>query len=90
MTPKQLVVKNLCETAITRIDAAILNVDRGTGLPLPVLQKVRREVVSMRDVLDPKVFAPGYGRALLDWEDERNGLVDFLIEVKYHYDRLRT
>ena len=88
MTRKQIVVEGLCDDALTRIDAAILNsAGEGAGTPVSLLKKVRREIVAMRSALDPKIFTPGYGRALLDWSNE-NGLIDFLIEVKYRYDRL--
>jgi hypothetical protein len=90
MTPKQLAVKDLCTLALARLDAAISSADdKGrSGLPLSLLKKVRDEVVAMSEALDPQVFSPGFGRALLDWPDEGSDLIDFLIEVKYRYDRL--
>jgi hypothetical protein len=52
-----------------------------------MLRQIRSEITAMKHALDPKAFSPGYGRALLDWPPSSE-LIDFLLELKYRYDRL--
>ena len=80
-------VKDMCDEALRRIDVALTQENVPQSM-LPLLARVRPEVDAMRNALDPHQFSPGYGRVLLDWP-ESNELIEFLIDVKYRYDRLK-
>lgn len=79
-----------CQAAIDRVDLAILNHDqnRPEDLSIPLLGKVREELIQMNTALSPSVFRPSYGRFVLDWPDER-GLVRLLSDVGHQYERLK-
>jgi hypothetical protein len=82
-------VEKQCLAAIARIDLAILNhqQNKAEDLSIPMLRKVREELIQMKTVLSPSVFRPSYGRFILDWPDE-HGLVRQLSDVGYQYERL--
>jgi len=81
-------IRELCDEAIAKVDAAIRahKEARPSDLDEACLLQVRSELVQMRDTLDSSKFRPGYGRFLLDWPDE-HGLVAYLIDVAYQYKR---
>ncbi|MBM3220883.1 MAG: hypothetical protein FJZ38_19775 [Candidatus Rokubacteria bacterium] len=94
LNARQRRVAALCEDAIARIDAAIASWSPATlaenpqGLPPELLAEVRRELVRMREALDPRRYECGFGRPLVDSYD--GDLVDFLLSVAYEYGRIRT
>jgi hypothetical protein len=84
-------IAGLCDAAITKVDDAIASHERGepADLSIPMLQKVKTELVKMRENLKPSVFKPSYPRFVLDWPDE-HGLVAYLSEVAYQYSRIKS
>lgn len=90
MNDKKVSVEQQCEMAIDRVDLAIRNHEqkKAEDLSIPLLRKVREELVQMKAALSPSVFRPSYGRFVLDWPDE-HGLVRQLSDVGYQYERLK-
>lgn len=89
MNNKKLSVEQRCQAAIDRVDLAIRNHEQNKpeDLSIPLLRKVREELVQMKAALSPSVFCPSYGRFVLDWPDE-HGLIRQLSDVSYEYERL--
>lgn len=80
----------LVSAAIEKVDEAIRCHERGVPADLSVsmLQTIRSELERMSLAQDPTSFRPGYGRFLLEWQDE-HGLVKQLMEVEYQYERMK-
>lgn len=90
MTEKKIKIAHLCEQALRRVDEAVATHQRGedADLSIAVLKNVRSEIEKMQDALDVSVYKPGYPHFILDsWED-KHGLVNFLVEVAYQYEKL--
>lgn len=89
MNNTKLAIEQQCQAAIDRIDLATHNHEENKpeDLSIPLLRKVREELVQMKMALSPSVFCPSYGRFVLDWPDE-HGLIRQLSDVYYEYERL--
>jgi hypothetical protein len=90
MSDRKASVFQQCEAAISRIDSAIINHEQNKpeDLSVPLLRKVRVELLQMKDALSPSIFLPSYARFILDWPAE-HGLVKQLSDVAYQYGRLK-
>jgi hypothetical protein len=90
MNDKKLTMEQECQVAIDRVDVAIRNHEqnRPEDLSIPMLRKVREELVQMKAALSPSVFRPTYGRFVLDWPD-KHGLIRLLSDLEYQYERLK-
>jgi hypothetical protein len=90
MNDKKSSIEQQCRAAIDRVDLAMLNHEKNKpeDLSLPLLGKVKEELIQMKTALSPAVFRPSYGRFVLDWPDE-HGLVRLLSDVGYQYERLK-
>jgi hypothetical protein len=90
MTAGRDQVDQMCADAVREIDDHIRRHQghQPADLSIPMLEKIRKEVLAMRKALDPAVFSPEYPRPMLDsWED-RYGLVSKLSRLAYEYSRL--
>lgn len=88
MTKEKL--KLLCEQASKKVDAAIAAHQGGkpADLSVPLLTKVKSELGQMSSALSSDTYRPAFGRIILEWPDE-HGLVKFLLEVEYQYNRCK-
>ena len=90
MNNTKLRVLYLCRNALERVDQAICNHEHNVpeDLSLPILNRIRNELLQMLEKLSPSQFRPTYGRFILDWPDE-HGLIKTLSDVEYEYERIK-
>ena len=90
MNEKSTQVQLLCQSVLERVDLAIRNHEKSIpdDLSIPMLTKIRQELLQMKAALTPSSFRPSYPRFLLDWPDE-HGLIAQLSKIAYDYDRLK-
>jgi hypothetical protein len=89
MNDKNTQVERLCQSALERVDLAIRNHEQHIpdDLSIPMLNKIRQELLQMKVTVSSTSFCPSYSGFILDWPDE-HGLVKQLSEVAYEYERL--
>lgn len=80
----------MISSALDEVTEALAKHMQGAPAPLSsaLLAQVQKELETMRQVMNPAAFKPGYPRFLLDWPDE-TGLVERLSELAYAYGKLK-
>jgi len=82
MNERQNTVLKMCDSAI----ASLCSADNRT-FSQDMTERLVVELTKMKEALDPEIFAPSYGRYIIDSYDGE--LVDQLINVSYEYSRIR-
>jgi hypothetical protein len=86
MTSRRERVLGLCQTALKRIDEALVG-NAPTTLSHADLTHIKQEVTHMASTLDPRVYKPSYGRFITDAYEGGDELTDFLLDVSYQYSQ---
>lgn len=82
MNNRQQQVSNLCEKAIISLESS-----KNQTFSEVMTKSLINEIKQMKQALDPQVFSPSYGRAVIDCYTGK--LANELIELEYDYSRIR-
>jgi hypothetical protein len=82
MNERQRYVFDLCEAAIAALKEVDSEIAAGS-----LSEHILWELEQMKAALDPEIFAPSYGRPIIDCHE--GPLADQLLEVSYQYGRIR-
>jgi hypothetical protein len=83
---RELHIKELCDSAMQRIDSALAG-ESTTTLSPGDLRSIRSEVQDMRSAMSPKLYKPSFARFILDSYQGGDALTEFLLDLSYQYNQ---